>query len=194
MKTFVCRGCVNPVWYRMHKCRYWCQCKSGVGTIAYQLGYIIVEKTVRSSAATVYRWPWWCTEVISWMLPCLQMMLIIGGLGAVVVIILGGNVSLLSSHSSLTQLHRLHVIVYMKWCNQTLKLCPCYVHFGKLYLLFCVFSWGIFLFSICYTQKLCRLFPSAWYLVDVTWKQNPVQCLYSISLLFGIPVLCRVGH
>jgi len=26
MKSFVCRGCVNPV----TKCRYCCQCKSGV--------------------------------------------------------------------------------------------------------------------------------------------------------------------
>jgi len=30
MKSFLCRGCVNLVWYRMHKCRYWYQCKSGV--------------------------------------------------------------------------------------------------------------------------------------------------------------------
>jgi len=37
MKTFVCKGCVNPVTgightHRTHKCRYWCQCKSGVSS------------------------------------------------------------------------------------------------------------------------------------------------------------------
>jgi len=30
MKTFVCRGCVNPVTSIGLKCRYWCQRKSGV--------------------------------------------------------------------------------------------------------------------------------------------------------------------
>jgi len=30
MKSFICKGCLNPVSYRSHKCRYWCQCKSGV--------------------------------------------------------------------------------------------------------------------------------------------------------------------
>jgi len=33
IKTFVCRGCVNPVtgtWFTLHKCRYWWWCKSAV--------------------------------------------------------------------------------------------------------------------------------------------------------------------
>jgi len=31
MKTCIYRGCVIPVTGTgMHKCRYWCQCKSGV--------------------------------------------------------------------------------------------------------------------------------------------------------------------
>jgi len=36
MKTFICRVCTNPVtgtWYKAHKCRYWCQCKSGVTSL-----------------------------------------------------------------------------------------------------------------------------------------------------------------